>query len=181
MTGICLQATIHVLFALQYLRASLTVPLYYERQIKKDSNATHLLHEYDSKIGIRMWSIVAAQTMLLLIGLTFTVYTTAQWYGSIDDPWDFYLLGKWSIDYDWFSKSKQLLIVAACFNTVSVGAILAGLFLIKQWIKEELQAERRWRCAVDGNFLIYFVLLLLQAFAQIAVTIWISQTDQDEF
>ena len=77
--------------------------------------------------------------------------------------------------------SKQLLTSAACFNTVSLSATLAGLYLIKQWIKEELQAERRWRCAVDGNFLIYFVLLLLQALTQVAMTIWISNADQDEF
>ena len=60
-------------------------------------------------------------------------------------------------------------------------AIFAGLLFIKKWINEALIGQRRWRCTVDGNFLVYFILLLLQSLLQVAVTIWISSTNQQEF
>ena len=58
-TSFPLFATIHCLFALQYLRASLTVPLYFERQIFKDSNAAHKLPHFDTKIRNIKWVVVA--------------------------------------------------------------------------------------------------------------------------
>ena len=57
-TSFPLFATIHSLFALQYLRASLIVPLYFDRQITKDSNAEHKLPEFDTKIRCRKWSVI---------------------------------------------------------------------------------------------------------------------------
>ena len=72
MTSFPLFATNHCLFALQYLRASLTVPLYFDRQIAKDSNCAHKLPEFDAKIRNRKWCVVTSQTVLVLAGLSFT-------------------------------------------------------------------------------------------------------------
>ena len=40
-------ATFHAIYALQYFRASLTVPLIFERKILEDSNFTDKLPEID--------------------------------------------------------------------------------------------------------------------------------------
>ena len=57
-TSIPIYAVIHNLFALQYLRASFTVPIFFERQIRKDSNFTHKLPEIDRKIRLRKWTVI---------------------------------------------------------------------------------------------------------------------------
>ena len=86
------------------------------------------------------------------------------------------------MQFDWLSISKHLLLVSAIYNFICLSAILAGLFLIKKWIKDELDdGQRRWRCSVDDNFVYYFVLLLLLTIAQAAVSLWISTADKDEF
>ena len=77
--SIPMYATVHNLFSLQYLRASLTVPLYYERQIQKDSNAAHKLPALDKKISIRKWAIILAQSLLFTVGLSATLYLAVGW------------------------------------------------------------------------------------------------------
>ena len=52
-TSIPIYAVIHNLFALQYLRASFTVPIFFERQIRKDSNFRNELQAIDDKIKKR--------------------------------------------------------------------------------------------------------------------------------
>ena len=78
-TSFPLFSTIHSLFALQFLRASLTVPLYFERQIAKESNATHKLQHYDSRIRNRKWAVIASQTALVLLGLSCTAILAYRW------------------------------------------------------------------------------------------------------
>ena len=145
---------------MQYLRSSLTVPLYFERQITKDSNRVHKLPHYDSQIRARKWTVVASQTIQLTIGLSLTVYIAFQWLNSIDNL-DSYSVLFWSEDYDWLSDCKHLIISAACLNAVTLGSILAALLIVKKWIKDTFEGERRWRCSVEGNFLLYFISLLL--------------------
>ena len=169
------------MFALQYLRASLTVPLFFERQIQKISNANFKLQEFDEKIRNRNLSVIAAQVVLLVSGLILSAAYAYQWYESIDGQWASSHLFQWAKEYEWLRISQQLLICSSIFNFISLSAILAALFLIKKWIRDELDGQRRWRCSVDGNFLLYFVLLLVLAFVQAAVSIWISTGDQDEF
>ena len=41
--------------------------------------------------------------------------------------------------------------------------------------------ERRWRCSVDGNFLVYLILLLILTAVQAAIMIVIYHTDLDAF
>ena len=166
-------ATIHSLFGMQYLRSSLTVPLYFERQITKDSNGFLKLPHYDSKIKARKWTVVASQMILLTIGLSLTVQIAFQWLNSIH-MWEVYSIYKWSLKYDWLSVCKHLLISAACLNAISLCSIFAALLIVKKWIKETFDGERRWRCSVEGNFLLYFISLLLLTIEQAAITIWIS-------
>ena len=117
------------------------------------------------------------QTILLILGFSVTVIIAYQWLSSIDKQWDSVSLFYWCKKYDWLSDSRHILAASVCFNTVTLGAFIAGLFLVKKWIKNELHGQRRWRCSKDGNFLVYFVAVLLLTFGQIAVTIWIYLAD----
>ena len=83
-TCIPLFAILHNLFALQYLRSSLTVPLFFERQLRKDSNFTEMLVSIDQQITNRKWMIISIQTVLLLSGLAFVTFSTYIWAQSSD-------------------------------------------------------------------------------------------------
>ena len=72
------------------------------------------------------------------------------------------------------TDSKQLLAAAACLNMITLAAISAGLILVNKWIREYFIGERRWRCTKDGNYLVYFILILILTLFQIVVTIEIS-------
>ena len=56
----------------------------------------------------------------------------------------------WSLDYDWVSICKQLLAAAASLNIITLVAIVAGLILVKKWVKVTFEGERRWRCSLEG-------------------------------
>ena len=71
--------------------------------------------------------------------------------------------------------------ISACLNIITLATILAGLFFVKSWIKFALEGERRWRFTAEGNFLLYFILLLLLTIEQAAVSVWVSQADQASF
>lgn len=51
--GMLLYALMHNLFALQYIRASLTVPLHFERRRRLDGNYVGMLDSIDKKIICR--------------------------------------------------------------------------------------------------------------------------------
>ena len=87
-TSFPLFSTINSLFALQYFRAGLTVPLYFDRQITEDGNASHKLPVFDKKIRNRKWAIIASQTVLVLAGLSSTSYIAYKWLESINGNWD---------------------------------------------------------------------------------------------
>ena len=72
----------------------------------------------------------------------------------------------------------RLLAAAAGLNFITLVSISAGLFFVKKWIKETFEGERRWRCSVDGKFLVYFILLLIITLFQFAVTIYIDHTSR---
>ena len=67
--------------------------------------------------------------------------------------------------------------VAIILNFISLCVILAGLYLVYQWIKSAFDGERRWRCTKDGLFNFYFLLLLLLSIEQLAFTIWAHTND----
>ena len=145
--------------------------------MQKVCNANLKLQELDVKIRNRKCTTIIAQVVLLISGLLLTVYYTFQWINSIDGQWTCLYINEWSQEYDWLSISKHLMIYSASFNFISLSAILAGLILIKNWIKDELDGQRRWRCSLDGNFLLYFFMLLLLTLAQAAASIWFSTAD----
>ena len=135
----------------------------------------------DRKIKNRKCTLVSSQIALLAIGLSVSVYIACQWLISIDDQWDYLSLYSWSLKYDWLTDSKHLLLTAACLNLVSLSAVLAGLIFVKRWINDEFLGERRWRCFKDGNFLVYFIFLLLLTLQQAAMTVWVYRVDMDYF
>ena len=136
------------------------MPLYFERQITKDSGASHKLPHFDTNIRNNKWKVIALQTLLTITGLSFSVYVGFRWIKSIDGIWNPFKIFNWSLTYDWQSDSMQLLAESACLNVISLFVILAGLLIVKKWIEDEFIGERTWRCSVDGNFLVYFILIL---------------------
>ena len=176
----------HNFFALQYLRSSLTVPLFFERQIKKDTNFTDKLAAIDSKITIRKWSVITAQVVILFSSLAFVASISYDWVSSIDrigvfSKWDPISLYEWATNYDWQNASKQLLYIAISMNLVSLAVIVIGLIKIKKWIKESFDGHRRWHYSKDGLFLFYFILLVQLSLLLIALLIWISTVNRKEF
>ena len=69
--GMLLYSGLHNMFALQYLRAGLTVPLHFERRRRQDSNYEQMLPELDRKIKIRITTIAVAQTTVMLFCTAF--------------------------------------------------------------------------------------------------------------
>ena len=59
-SAMTLWAGFHLLYAFQYLRSALTVPLHFERQIREDSNSNETIPMIDKKISRVTWSIVSA-------------------------------------------------------------------------------------------------------------------------
>ena len=49
-SGMLLYTSIHATFALQFMRASLTVPLHFERRQRLDSNYYDMIEDIDKKI-----------------------------------------------------------------------------------------------------------------------------------
>lgn len=160
-TSIAVFASSHSMFALQYFRASLTVPLYFERQVAKDSNSERKIPAIDRKIRNVKRSVIVTQIVLLISGLAYTAITVFRWFDSTDTKWDAKSLYVWSIRQNWAKDCKQLLIMSASINFVSLGAILTGILKIKRWIKIEVQGGRKWRCSKDGLFVVYLLSLLL--------------------
>ena len=68
----------HLAFALQYLRSSLTVPLYFLRQEKIEANCLRSLMKINKKIRRRKYVIIALQILL-------TVVMTCEIYFTFDD------------------------------------------------------------------------------------------------
>ena len=155
----------------------MTVPLYFERQISKDSGAIEKLPHFDFKIRNIKWSIIASQTLLLVFGLSFTLQISCQWIKSINGQWNSFALYQWSGDYNSLGDFKKLLAVGTCLNLISLSAIFAGLLFVKKWMKDAFEGERRWRCSADGNFLVYFILLITLTLVQVALMIFIFRID----
>ena len=63
--------------------------------------------------------------------------------------------------------------MAICLNFVSVGVICAGLILVKHWIAENFDGFRRWRCSVDGLFLVYITFLFVLSCVEVYALIWL--------
>ena len=133
-----LYSTIHSLFALQYLRASLTVPIFFERQILKDSNFTYLLPKMDTQIRNRKFCIIILQAILLISSTVCIVYFAIKWVASLTESLSerktiskYEQLGYWAANYDWESGQKKLMVWAICLNIISLFAVLAGLILLK--------------------------------------------------
>ena len=59
--GMLLYAWLHGMFAFQYLRASLTVPIHFNRRMRLDSGFTSLLPELDKSIVLRTCLIILLQ------------------------------------------------------------------------------------------------------------------------
>ena len=87
----------------------------------------------------------------------------------------------WSGNYDWVSVSKQLLQVASFYNLATFGIILTAHIKVKAWINSVFLGDRRWRCSVEGLFLIYLVLLLMLSLSELLIMIWLFNTDYKEF
>ena len=64
--GMLMYACLHTLFALQYLRASMTVPLHFERRRRLDTNYIDMLNDLDKKISRRS---MAVKILQLVFGL----------------------------------------------------------------------------------------------------------------
>ena len=84
-SSIPLYATFHQIYALQYLRAGLTVPLIFQRKIREDSNFAELLPSIDQKIRKRKMIIVIMQTVTFIAGIVFVILETLNWTLSVDD------------------------------------------------------------------------------------------------
>ena len=69
-----LYAVQHFTFALQYLRASLTVPLHFERRMRLDSNRLNHLPVLDRKIVLIQRLILAAQIFIAVCIIPFGVF-----------------------------------------------------------------------------------------------------------
>ena len=85
------------------------------------------------------------------------------------------------VDFDWWNASKRLMLLATFFNLVSLAVILSGLVVIKKWIDVEFDGQRRWRCKLDGLFLLYFLLLLLVSLLEVCLMAWLFLIDFEDF
>lgn len=72
-----LYAWLHGMFALQYLRASLTVPIHFNRRMRLDSGFTNLLPELDKSIALRTCLFILLQ---VAIGLACILYSGVHLY-----------------------------------------------------------------------------------------------------
>ena len=75
---------------------------------------------------------------------------------------------------------------AAILNMISLTVILIGLILVKRWIDDAFEGDRRWRCSRDGLFLYYLLFLLLITLNWVFMLIWIKSSkmfyfSQEEF
>ena len=83
----------------------------------------------------------------------------------------------WSEDYNWLRMIKNQVAVGLILNLISLAAILAGVIMVRKWIFSTFGRLRRWRCSVDGNFLIYLLLLTLQTLEYAGLLIWAFSTN----
>ena len=100
-SSITLYAIVHNLYALQYLRASLTVPLFFERQIRKDSNFFDMLDGIDHKIRNRIWCTCSLQTASFFTGFSITIVKSLNWVKSLTGKWSADDIVDWTLGYDW--------------------------------------------------------------------------------
>ena len=170
MIGMLLYASLHNAFALQYLRAAVTVPQHFDRRRRLDSNFNYMLPEIDTKIAKQQKIIAYLQILtgficLVVAGAYLVPYSLAI-KNSISD--------KDVLGQDTEKLRTPLLVTSAFltfFNIYSFCLILKALLLVKKWIKEELDDLRRWKCQREGLFLIY--LCSFSALAIIEVTLFI--------
>ena len=109
------------------------MPLYFERQISKDSGATHKLPLFDNEIKNKKRAIITSQIFLTVASVSFTTYVASQWIKSIviRGGWDYSHLFVWSEQHDWKSDIMKLLVGSLSLNSISLCTILAGLFYVK--------------------------------------------------
>ena len=68
---------------------------------------------------------------------------------------------------------KVLALTATSFNLVSFCLITVALYLVKRWLDEEFKGLRRWKCSVEGFFLVYLLLFALLIFTEILLLYFI--------
>ena len=73
-SGMLLYASIHASFALQFLRASLTVPLHFERRQRLDGNYFNMIEDIDKKVVRRTRIITALQILVGLASVAIVVF-----------------------------------------------------------------------------------------------------------
>ena len=132
-----------LLFALQYLRAGLTVPIYFEHEEKMASHNYEKAAKLESKSKKIVAIITSAQASLLLLEclavLFACLYTTDDTYNE-----------------DWWYNTTYLGSAAVMLVAEAVTA-WAGI-LIRKWKKSELSPHGyQWNFKDEGFFLLFWV------------------------
>ena len=173
--GILMYACLHTLFALQYLRASMTVPLHFERRRRLDTNYNEMLNGLDNQIRRRS---IAVKILQLIFGLaTLTVI-----FGyALPKCYEYAISRRNESDIVWFENVMKsgvwkpplvvLGVIIFFFNFLSSTLVGISFRLVKKWINEELDPFRRWRCIKDGLFLIYFFFQLMLSISAAFMTV----------
>ena len=118
---------------------------------------------------------------MLILGLAFTAIKSAIRNKSLGPGYTIVQLYNWSRRYDWLADTRQLCILTVCMDLVTIGVTISRLIFVKQWIGFAFQGDRKWRCSVDGYFLIYLLFLLGLAATHIDTVIFVCSADEDEF
>ena len=135
--GVCMQ---YLLFALQYLRASLTVPIYFEMSQKRFDTDSAMKLKGKGKFITRC--IISSQVSLLLMECIAIVLLRLN--SELNDyPSWFWPL----IDYCFF-----------CVMGITLAVTIWAGVKIRKWKVEELKPHGyRWNCKDEGLFFLFFV------------------------
>ena len=142
-----------VIFSLQYLRSSLTVPLHFERRYKLDCGRVDQVPAIDRKIRCYKYCIFTLQivmTVLICLILIFELLFRS----GLD--WEFEKINS--------SVLSFIIVVILCSPLIlTPTAIIFGLCRIKKWIDSDLAEPygRKWKCQKDGLFLVFLILTLI--------------------
>ena len=141
-----LYAWLHGIFAFQYLRASLTVLIHFNRRMRLDSGFTNLLPELDRSIFLRTCLITLLQ---VATGIGCILFSVIYLYPAAFELHKDYKSHRTAIDY--FGNFWPGLIIAsiatASLNLVSAITVLVALVLVKRLISEEFDTNRKWKCS----------------------------------
>ena len=180
-TSILLYASVHSMFALQYLRSSLTVPLHFERRLRKDSNYDHKLPGIDRKIRLRVRTIQTLQVLSLVLSVIHAAVVLRYALRHYYEHFDHHEMEMWVQSMEWLPPLFFLSIAAAVLNLISFFVILTALILVKRWISDNFGTLRTWKWSVDGLFAIYLLFFSMLFVVQSVIIGELSTISNQEF